>query len=64
MYNQFLQSHTRPAKTLSDLLTTRTTTGNVYLTISASLQLKVAETSSRESTRTAVPPRPVRWSST
>jgi peptidoglycan glycosyltransferase len=42
VYNQFLQSHTRPAKTLSDLLTTRTTTGNVYLTISASLQLKVA----------------------
>ncbi len=41
-YNQFLQSHTRPAKNLSDLLTTRTTTGNVYLTISSGLQLKVA----------------------
>jgi len=41
-YNQFLQSHTRPAKTLRDLLTTRTTTGNVYLTINSGLQLKVA----------------------
>jgi peptidoglycan glycosyltransferase len=41
-YNQFLQSHTRPAKTLSDLLTTRTTTGNVILTVNSGLQLKVA----------------------
>ena len=41
-YNQFLQLHTRPAKTLSDLLTTRTTTGNVILTVNSGLQLKVA----------------------
>ncbi|MGO8862179.1 MAG: hypothetical protein ACLQRH_15635, partial [Acidimicrobiales bacterium] len=27
-YNAYLRSHTRPAKTLGDLLTTRTTTGN------------------------------------
>jgi penicillin-binding protein A len=41
-YNAYLQSHTRPAKTLRDLLTTRTTTGNVLLTINSGLQLKVA----------------------
>ena len=41
-YNPFLQLHTRPAKTLSDLLTTRTTTGNVILTVNSGLQLKVA----------------------
>ena len=41
-YNAYLQSHTRPAKTLRDLLTTRTTTGNVILTINSGLQLKVA----------------------
>ncbi len=41
-YNQYLQSHTRPAKTLRDLLTSRTTTGNVLLTINSGLQLKVA----------------------
>ena len=41
-YNGYLQSHTRPAKTLSDLLTTRSTTGNVILTINSALQLKVA----------------------
>ncbi len=41
-YNAYLQSHTRPAKSLRDLLTNRTTTGNVLLTISSGLQLKVA----------------------
>jgi len=41
-YNQFLQPHTRPAKTLGDLLTNRTVTGNVLLTINSALQLKVA----------------------
>ena len=41
-YNQFLQSHTRPAKTIHDLLINRTTTGNVILTINSALQLKVA----------------------
>jgi peptidoglycan glycosyltransferase len=41
-YNAYLRSHTRPAKTLGDLLTTRTTTGNVILTINSGLQLKVA----------------------
>jgi penicillin-binding protein A len=41
-YNSYLQSHTRPAKTLGDLLTTRTTTGNVILTINSGLQLQVA----------------------
>ena len=42
VYNRDLQSHTRPARTLRDLLTNRTTTGNVLLTINAGLQLKVA----------------------
>jgi peptidoglycan glycosyltransferase len=41
-YNSYLQSHTRPAKTLRDLLTDRTTTGNVTLTISTTLQSQVA----------------------
>ena len=36
-YNSFLQSHTRPATSLRDLLTNRTTTGNVTLTISSTL---------------------------
>jgi penicillin-binding protein A len=42
-YNSYLQSHTRPAKTLGDLLTSRTTTGNVTLTISTKLQSQVAQ---------------------
>ena len=42
-YNSYLQSHTRPAKTLGDLLTNRTTTGNVTLTISYELQSQVAQ---------------------
>ncbi len=41
-YNQYLESHTRPAKTLRDLLVNRTTTDNVTLTINSSLQLQVA----------------------
>ncbi len=41
-YNSFLQSHTRPAKTLRDLLVNRTTTGNVTLTINTQLQNQVA----------------------
>ena len=41
-YNAYLQSHTRPARTVSDLLTNRTTTGNVILTVNSGLQLKVA----------------------
>jgi len=41
-YNSYLKSHTRPAKSLRDLLTNRTTTGNVTLTISTSLQSQVA----------------------
>ena len=42
-YNSYLQSHTRPAKTLGDLLTSRTTTGNVTLTISSKLQAEVSQ---------------------
>ncbi len=42
-YNSYLESHTRPAKTLGDLLTNRTTTGNVTLTISTKLQSQVAQ---------------------
>ncbi len=42
-YNSYLESHTRPAKTLGDLLTNRTTTGNVTLTISYKLQSEVAQ---------------------
>ncbi len=41
-YNAYLQSHTRPAKTLRDLFTNRTTTGNVILTINSAFQLEVA----------------------
>lgn len=41
-YNAYLQSHTRPAKTIRDLLVNRTTTGNVTLTIGAKLQSQVA----------------------
>ena len=41
-YNSYLESHTRPATTLRDLLTDRTTTGNVTLTISTTLQTQVA----------------------
>jgi len=41
-YDSYLQSHTQPAKTLRDLLRTRTTTGNVTLTISSTLQSQVA----------------------
>ena len=42
-YNSYLQSHTRPAKSLRDLLTNRTTTGNVNLTVSTTLQSQVAQ---------------------
>jgi len=42
-YNSYLQTHTRPAKSLGDLLTNRTTTGNVTLTISSKLQSQVAQ---------------------
>ncbi len=41
-YNSYLQSHTRPAKTLRDLLVNRTVTDNVTLTISTTLQNQVA----------------------
>jgi peptidoglycan glycosyltransferase len=41
-YNSFLRSHSRPAKTLRDLLINRTTTDNVTLTINTVLQNQVA----------------------
>lgn len=41
-YDAYLKSHTRPAKTLRDLLVNRTTTGNVTLTIGTKLQSQVA----------------------
>jgi penicillin-binding protein A len=41
-YNNYLESHTRPAHSLRDLLVDRTTTDNVTLTINSQLQLKVA----------------------
>jgi penicillin-binding protein A len=41
-YNSYLESHTRPAETLRDLLVNRTTTDNVYLTINSHLQTQVA----------------------
>ncbi len=41
-YNKFLESHTRPPRTLRDLLVNRTTTDNVTLTINSHLQLQVA----------------------
>ena len=40
-YNSYLESHTRPAKTLRDLLVNRTATGNVTLTINSQLQADV-----------------------
>ena len=41
-YDSYLESHTTPATTLRQLLTNRTTTGNVTLTISTTLQSQVA----------------------
>jgi len=41
-YDSYLQSHTRPAASLRDLLRSRSTTGNVTLTISTKLQSQVA----------------------
>ncbi len=41
-YNQYLESHTRPAKSLRDLLVNRTTTDDVTLTIDSHLQSQVA----------------------
>jgi peptidoglycan glycosyltransferase len=41
-YDSFLKSHTRPATSLRDLLRSRSTTGNVTLTISSTLQSQVA----------------------
>ncbi|MBV8462163.1 MAG: hypothetical protein JO368_02635 [Acidimicrobiales bacterium] len=41
-YNSNLQSHTRAAHSLGDLLVNRTTTDDVYLTINSQMQLKVA----------------------
>lgn len=40
-YDKYLVPHTRPAKTLGDLLVNRTTTDNVTLTLSAKLQAEV-----------------------
>ncbi|MDA8057343.1 MAG: penicillin-binding protein 2 [Actinomycetota bacterium] len=40
-YDTYLTPHTRPAKTLGDLLVNRTTTDNVTLTISTTLQAEV-----------------------
>jgi peptidoglycan glycosyltransferase len=42
-YNSYLESHTRPARTLRDLLVNRTTTDNVTLTIGTQLQSEVAQ---------------------
>ncbi len=42
-YNSYLQSHTRPAKSVRDLLVNRTTTDNVTLTINSQLQGQVAQ---------------------
>jgi len=41
-YDSYLKSHTRPANSLRDLLRNRTTTGNVTLTLSTTLQSQVA----------------------
>jgi peptidoglycan glycosyltransferase len=41
-YNAFLEKHTRPARSLRDLLVNRNTTDNVTLTIDSGLQLKLA----------------------
>jgi penicillin-binding protein A len=42
-YNAYLQSHTRPAETLRDLLVNRTTVDDVTLTINSHLQSEVAQ---------------------
>ncbi|MGD0312884.1 MAG: penicillin-binding transpeptidase domain-containing protein [Acidimicrobiales bacterium] len=41
-YDSYLKSHTRPAKSLRDLLVNRTTTDNVTLTVGTQLQSQVA----------------------
>ena len=41
-YDNYLQSHTRPVTSLRDLLVNRTSTGNVTLTISTTLQTQTA----------------------
>ncbi len=41
-YNTYLESHTRPASSLRDLLVNRTTSDDVTLTVNATLQLQVA----------------------
>jgi peptidoglycan glycosyltransferase len=41
-YNSYLQAHTRPARSLRDLLVNRTSTDNVTLTINSHLQSQVA----------------------
>ena len=41
-YNKYLVAHTKPAKTLQDLLTTNTVTDNVTLTMNSKLQEQVA----------------------
>ncbi len=63
-YNNFLESHTRPVRSLRDLLVNRTTTDNVTLTISSHLQLRGGRTESNRSMPTAQLPRRRRWSST
>ena len=62
-YDSYLQSHTQPAKTLRDLLRSRTTTGNVTLTISSTLQSRWPPPS-RPPTSTAAHRRPGPWCST
>ncbi|MHB1712360.1 MAG: penicillin-binding transpeptidase domain-containing protein [Acidimicrobiales bacterium] len=41
-YNGYLKAHTRPARSLADLLVNRTTTDNVTLTVNSKLQAAVA----------------------
>jgi peptidoglycan glycosyltransferase len=41
-YNSYLEAHTKPAKTLQDLLTNNTVTDNVTLTVNSKLQEQVA----------------------
>lgn len=51
-YNSYLESHTRPAKTLRDLLVNRTETDNVTLTVSTTLQTQVANVINNITTKT------------
>jgi len=54
-YDNYLQSHTRPVTSLRDLLVNRTSTGNVSLTISTTLQTQTAAAMDAVGTKGSAP---------